>query len=148
MQQVSIAHSLSANGGIEPRELSDHMGVTVDLNLSTTQCNVTQAREVSVDGRPVTLNGRIEHSGGLQWYQLDGPGSYRIGFGDNSRPHGLELSVYSDTGVSRPIEPRSVAPVGDGVLEYELSATSYLRVGDPRRLASGDYTIRLARIDR
>ncbi len=102
---------------------------------------------MTLDGRPITLNGRIEHSGGLQWYRLDGPGPCQIGFVGDFRPSGLELSVFSDADVSRPLKPRGVAPAGDGAMEYELGATSYLRVGDSRSRASGEYTLQLARID-
>lgn len=102
---------------------------------------------MTLDGQPVMLDGRIEHSGGLQWYRLDGPGSYRIRFVGDSRPPGLELSVYSDADVSRPLKPSAVAPDEGGTMEYELGATSYLRVGDSRSRTSGEYTLRLARID-
>jgi len=148
VQQVSLAHTLTASGGFEPSELSDHLGVSVDLNLPMPHCNPAEAQPIVLDGRWVLLDGRIERFGGVQWYRLDGPGPCQIGFVGDSRSSGLKLSVYSDADVSRPLEPTAAtAPVRDGVMEYELGVTSYLRVGDPRRSVSGNYTLRLARID-
>lgn len=147
VQQVSLAQSLTVSGGRNPRELSDHMGVSVDLNLPMPRCNVAQAQRVCVDGRQVLLDGRIEHSGGLQWYGLDGSGVYRIGFSSDSGARNLRIEVYADSDISRPLEPKAAAAAyGDGVVEYELGAMSYLRVGDPRRSASGNYTLQVTRI--
>ena len=74
---------------------------------------------------------------------------YRIGFSSDSGARNLRIEVYADSDISRPLEPKAAAPPAeDGVevMEYELGAMSYLRVGDPRRSASGNYTLQVTRI--
>jgi endonuclease/exonuclease/phosphatase family metal-dependent hydrolase len=125
--------------------LSDHLGISVDLNLHQPGCHPLDAHRVEWPSNGALLRGAIRHPGGLQWFALNGRGTVDVRLAmDGALPNRL-LAVYAAEDISRPLVAVSDGAGDNGTSRYVLPAESFLRVGKPRSDLSGSFSLRLAR---
>jgi endonuclease/exonuclease/phosphatase family metal-dependent hydrolase len=138
VQHTALAYNLAGRDGQVDRNMSDHLGINVDLNLEQAGCHPQDARPLGQVAESVAVEGRIEHAGGLQWYALEARGAFEIehGFDEGGASHALE--VYSAADISRPLSPVAVS---SSAKRYAMSGESLIRVGDPRSSLSGAFSL-------
>jgi hypothetical protein len=81
-------------------ELSDHIGVTADVNLPAPYCSARAPHDLALAaGDAVAQPGQITYGGSMQWYRFDQPGTY--GFAVN-HPF-VDFQVFQGTDLSMPM---------------------------------------------
>jgi len=143
VQQVTLAYNLAGTDGRTDDHLSDHFGLTVDLNLPQAGCHPRAAHPIDAAKEPVLIRGEIRHPGGLQWYHLPARGIFELDLGCSEGGERGALAVYRATDISRPLAPAgSGAAGGRGTVKrYEVVGETFIRVGRPKSEISGAYTL-------
>jgi endonuclease/exonuclease/phosphatase family metal-dependent hydrolase len=145
VQHVALAHDL-AEPSVGNVHLSDHIGISVDLNLHQHGCHPADAHaiEIETDGAPV--NGTISFPGGLQWYRIVTAGTYEIGLGMSGATASDALTLYAAGDISRPLAPLATGN-GDptqSTQRYRLPEETFIRIGRPKSNLSGAFALRVA----
>lgn len=150
VHHVSLAHNLAGEEGADPDEpaMSDHFGINVDINRPAPACHPLIAGELTgLDGLP-TIGGRIEHAGGLKWYKVDATGSLLIG---RIGEFDAGVEVFAACDISRPMRWKPVAgntsSANGHLRSYAVAGPCYIRVGDPKGSAVGDYRFTIGHVD-
>ena len=139
VQHVSLDHDLARPEGTA-NHLSDHVGISVDLNLPQSGCHPLDAHAVAgVDS--VEIDGRIDHPGGLQWYAVTTGETTTVDVGLRAAGTGMRPVVYRADDISRPLTP--AAPTDNATARYELNGSHFIRVGEPRSTVSGAYSLQV-----
>lgn len=149
VQHMTLAHNMrdgapyieSGFGFAGVNELSDHIGLNIDLNRKAPYCNPLEAYA----NPPLNLwiNGAITHQGSMQWYRFDEPGTYAFASDNNT-----ELRVYAPNDISTPApqyfeETITFTPVRGkptvGKKFHLPEPPFYVRVFHPDRSFTGNY---------
>lgn len=81
-------------------ELSDHIGVTADINRRAQYCSARSPWITTIaPGKVITPQGQIRYAGSMQWFRFDEPGTY--GFTTVNGEVGFH--VYESTDLSMPM---------------------------------------------
>jgi len=148
VQQVSLAYNLAEADGRTDDHLSDHFGITVDLNHPQAGCHPRAAHALDAANEPVLIRGEIRHPGGLQWYRLDARGIFELNLDSSEGGERAALEVYRATDISQPLGPiGSSAGGGRGTVKrYEVAGETFIRVGRPKSEVSGGFTLAVERV--
>jgi len=152
IQRMTLAHELrwsdddpvvEAGMGLAGREqLSDHIGISVDINVATPGCNVGDAHPLSmVPGEAIETAGEIVHPGGMQWYRLPpGDSTYSI------RVDGADFRTFSADDLSVPVPQFKgrTAVLGGGIGDTYRSP-DFVQVFRADREATGPFTLHVLR---
>ena len=139
-------------------DLSDHVGVTIDLNLFAPQCDPYHAKVVNLpDGVAQSEPGSITYAAGMQWFRFDAPGTYGFAVdsdGDLVEDDDLHIQVYQSTDLSTPVsnyKSKTVVkyvkddagvPHPQTLTEYVIpKAPFYVKVFDPDRTFTNPYVL-------
>lgn len=163
-QHMTLAHNLRwsedgvyTEGGMGlagKQELSDHIGVNIDLNLNAARCKPTIAEEMTLAPGVLTPTaGEIEFPGSVQWFRFDEPGTYSFGVEGVS---GVDFRVYQSTDLSTPVPQYKdettnlVDAFGKPktLKEFKLpDAPFYIKVFHPDRTKIGNFTLQSVKHD-
>ncbi len=157
-QHMTLAHNLRwsddgvyIEGGMGlagKQELSDHIGVNIDLNLNAARCKPTIAEDMNVvPGVFTSTAGKVEFPGSVQWFRFDEPGTYSFAVEGIS---GVDFQVYESTDLSTPVPQYKdettnlLDPFGKPktLKEFKLpEAPFYIKVFHPDRTKVGNFTL-------
>jgi endonuclease/exonuclease/phosphatase family metal-dependent hydrolase len=143
-------------------DLSDHVGVTLDLNLWAPQCDPQHAKVMQLaEGAVHSEPGAIQYAAGMQWFRFDQPGTYGFAVdsnNDNVEDDDLHFQVYESTDLSTPIGNYKEKTVVKGVKDdagepypqtlkvYAMpKAPFYVKVFDPDRTFHDAYRLNMWR---
>jgi endonuclease/exonuclease/phosphatase family metal-dependent hydrolase len=141
VQHVALDHDLARPSGGDDH-LSDHVGISVDLNLHQEGCNPDSAHDVHVDTDGASCIGTIHHPGGLQWYRLTTDGTYDVTLEISGSPAHDALSLYAASDISRPLAPLTSGN-GDQPPRYRLPKNAFISIGKARSDLSGAFALRV-----
>ena len=151
VQHMTLAHNLregspyieSGLGMAGITELSDHIGLNADINRWAQYCNPLEAR--ANPNLDLNLGGTITYPGSMQWLRFDMAGTYAF----HMQSGACEYRVYESRDLSTPApqyygETTTFKPLrGEPVTgeKFHLpEAPFYIRVFNPDRMATGNYT--------
>jgi hypothetical protein len=130
------------------QELSDHIGVNIDLNLNAPRCKPTIAEDMNLTpGVFTSTAGKVEFPGSVQWFRFDEPGTYSFAVEGVS---GVDFRVYESTDLSTPVpqykdETTNLTdPFGKPktLKQFNLpEAPFYIKVFHPDRTKIGNFTL-------
>ena len=163
-QHMTLAHNLRwsedgiyTEGGMGlagKQELSDHIGVNIDLNLNAARCKPTIAEGMNlVPGILTPTAGEIEFPGSVQWFRFGEPGTYSFAVEGVS---GVDFRVYQSTDLSTPVPQYKdettnlVDAFGKPktLKEFKLpEAPFYIKVFHPDRTKVGNFTLQSVKHD-
>ena len=163
-QHMTLAHNLRwsddgvyIEGGMGlagKQELSDHIGVNIDLNLNAARCKPTIAEEMDlVPGILTPTAGEIEFPGSVQWFRFEQPGTYSFAVEGVS---GVDFRVYQSTDLSTPVpqykdETTNLADAfgkPKTLKEFKLpDAPFYIKVFHPDRTKVGNFILQSVQHD-
>jgi endonuclease/exonuclease/phosphatase family metal-dependent hydrolase len=126
------------------RHVSDHLGISVELNLHQPGCHPLDAHHVAGPYEGAVLRGTIDHPGGLQWYGLHGRATVDVRLAMRGASPDHVVAVYAAEDISRPLLPSAETARATGVSRYRLPAESFVRVGLPGSDLSGAFSLSLA----
>lgn len=134
-------------------ELSDHLGVTVDLGRPAPLCSAADAMDLQpAEGDTIFQGGSIVNGGGTQWYRIDEPGTYGLWLSTDDLSH----HVYDDEDLSMPLanykELSRTLMIDRVPYEFKMflvpEAPFYVRVFEPGFSGwTGNYTLGVHRFD-
>jgi endonuclease/exonuclease/phosphatase family metal-dependent hydrolase len=140
-------------------DLSDHFGVNADVNLPAPHCNPATAESHTLSpGVVTTFLDALDHPGQIHWYRFEEPGTYSFEMQGTS---GADFRVYEGDDLSTPAPQYKnetthlfvpAGPKGGGYTfhgkQYRIAeAPFYVRVWNPDRAATGDYSFRALKHD-
>ena len=163
-QHMTLAHNLRwsddgvyIEGGMGlagKQELSDHIGVNIDLNLNAARCKPTIAEEMDlVPGILTPTAGEFEFPGSVQWFRFEQPGTYSFAVEGVS---GVDFRVYQSTDLSTPVpqykdETTNLADAfgkPKTLKEFKLpDAPFYIKVFHPDRTKVGNFILQSVQHD-
>lgn len=105
VQHMTLAHNMrggsptieSGFGQAGPAEYSDHIGINIDLNGSSTHCDPRAAYAQPPLDQWISKS--IARPGGVQWYRFDKPGTYAFAV----KGADVDFRVYSGEDMSTPV---------------------------------------------
>jgi Endonuclease/Exonuclease/phosphatase family len=163
-QHMTLAHNLRwsddgvyTEGGMGlagKQELSDHIGVNIDLNMNAPQCKPTIAKEmILVPGLLTPTAGEIKFPGSFQWFRFEEAGTYS--FAVEGTP-GTDFRVYESTDLSTPVPQYKdeITNLMDALgkphtlKEFKLpEAPFYVKVFNTDRTKAGNYILQSVKHD-
>jgi len=104
VQHMTLAHNMrdgtptieSGFGLAGPDELSDHIGINIDLNLFVPGCDPGSAHTPPLE---LPVSGTLQYPGSVQWYRFDEAGTYAFVV-DGA---GIDYRVYAAADMSTPV---------------------------------------------
>jgi endonuclease/exonuclease/phosphatase family metal-dependent hydrolase len=123
--------------------VSDHLGISVDLNPRQEGCHPLDAFPLGTIADRRVIDGYIRHRGGLQWYRLDHGATVDVELRFPGADAGTALEVFCARDISRPLRPEA-GNGHDGRPDrrtYALASEALIRVGSTRSSLSGTYSL-------
>ncbi len=128
VQHLTLAHNMRSGipkyeagfGLAGPEELSDHIGINIDVNIEAPHCSPKTAKTPPLED---WVNGVITNRGNVQWYRFDLPGTYSFVVSGA----GMDYRVYSGSDMSTPIP------------EYKEETITFLPLGSKQQITGGKF---------
>lgn len=166
MQHMTLSHNLRHDApltetGFGPEgigmggrtDLSDHIGVNADINLTSSRCSPVEAQASNPpEGQISTFTGNLRHPGEIEWFRIALPGTYSI---ELSGAPGTDYRIYEATDMSTPApnyKEETTSTTVDGVpitgKQFRITkAPFFIRVWNRDRAKTGPFTLKVLRHD-
>ena len=156
VQHLTLAHNMRADapfvesglGMAGVTELSDHIGLNADINRWAPYCTPVEASEDPDFDE--AINGTITYPGSMQWYRINQPGTYAMVL----ETPGVEYRIYDAKDMSTPVPQYFDETIHftdargkphEGIKHHLPEAPFYVRVFNPDRTKTGNYTLYIHR---